>query len=133
MENIEMNKIIYNAIRTPDGTIMESKNRHDYQTYMDKNGHEYMVDGGLDYLRRNVIDTAPYEELSVYEDDPHILKREVIKWGTYGINGDEPLRYVKLMEMNDGHIQACLDTQTRMKPSYRVAFIDELNFRKEVL
>ena len=90
-----MRQLVYNAIRTPDGTILESKNRHDYQT--------------------------------------HILKRKVIKWGTYGINGNEPLRYVKLMEMNDGHIQACLDTIAGMRPSYRAAFIDELNFRKEVL
>ena len=37
------------------------------------------------------------------------------------------------MEMNDGHIQACLDTIAGMRPSYRAAFIDELNFRKEVL
>jgi hypothetical protein len=128
-----MKQLVYNAIRTPDGTILESKNRHDYQVYIDKNGHEYMVDGGLDYLRRNVVDAAPYEELSVYDDEPHILKRKVIKWGTYGINGNDPLRYVTLVEMNEDHIQACLDNIAEMRPSYRVAFIDELNFRKEVL
>lgn len=128
-----MNNIIYNAIRTPDGTIMESKNRHDYQVHMDKNGHEYMVDGGLDYLRRNVVDAAPYEELSVTLEDGHNKVREVAKWGTYGINGDEPRRYVKLMEMSDSHIQACLDNVPTMSSTYRTAFINELKFRKEVI
>ena len=55
-------RIVSNRIRTPDGTILESMHRHDYVTYTDANGKEYMVDGGLDYLRRNVHDDAPYQE-----------------------------------------------------------------------
>ena len=128
-----MNNIVYNAIRTPDGTILVSKNRHDFQVHKDKNGHEYMVDGGLDYLRRNVIDAAPYEELSVTLEDGHNKVREVIKWGTYGINGNEPLRYITLMEMSDSHIQSCLDNVPTMNSSYRAAFNNELKFRKEVI
>ena len=38
------NKIIQNAIQTPDGTIILSRSVHDYQTY-----DGYMVDGGNDY------------------------------------------------------------------------------------
>jgi hypothetical protein len=40
-------RIVANRIRTPDGTILESKHRHDYVTYTDANGKQYMVDGGL--------------------------------------------------------------------------------------
>jgi hypothetical protein len=43
--------------------------RHDYVTYTDANGLDYMVDGGNDYLRRNVHTEAPYEELTIYEDE----------------------------------------------------------------
>ena len=47
-------RLILNRIKTPDGTILTSYNRHDYVSYEDANGLEYMVDGGLEYLRRNV-------------------------------------------------------------------------------
>ena len=35
--------IIYNAIRTPDGTVIESKHRWDYQAHTDANGQVYAV------------------------------------------------------------------------------------------
>ena len=39
-------KILSNKMRTPDGTILESKHRHDYVTHTDANGKEYMLDSG---------------------------------------------------------------------------------------
>ena len=118
-----MNTLVYNAIRTPDGTVLESKHRHDYVVYQDKNGNEYMVDGGLEYTRRNVHADTPYEELSVYTTDGHDKVREVLKWGTYGIDGNQPLTYITLKDMNIGHIQACLDTQSRMHPTLSLIHI----------
>jgi len=124
-----MNTLVYNAIRTPDGTVIESTHRHDYKTYLDKNGKEYMVDGGRDYIRRNVHAEAPYEELSVYSTDGHDKVREVVKWGTYGINGDQPLTRILLKDMSTEHIQACLDNVPRMHPAYKEAFEEELKLR----
>ena len=124
-----MSTLVYNAIRTPDGTILESFHTHDFKTYVDKNGKEYMVDGGRDYVRRNVHDEAPYEELSVYTTDGHDKVREVLKWGTYGINGDQPLTYIALKDMNTGHIQACLDTVLHIHPVWKQAFEEELKLR----
>ena len=46
-----MTKLVYNALQTPDGTIITSRNRHDYEEYIDANGKSYMIDGGLDYVR----------------------------------------------------------------------------------
>ena len=122
-------RIVSNRIRTPDGTILESMHRHDYVTYLDANGKEYMVDGGLDYLRRNVHDDAPYEELSVYADDLHIEIRSVFKWGTRGKDGKQPLTYVPLKDLTTEHIEAILDTQTHIASHIRQIFINELNFR----
>lgn len=122
-------RIVANRIRTPDGTILESMHRHDYRTYVDANGKEYMVDGGLDYLRRNVHDDAPYEELSVYADDLHIEIRNVFKWGTRGKDGKQPLKYVVLKDLTTEHIEAILDTQSHIAGHIRKIFIDELSFR----
>ena len=123
-------RIVSNRIRTPDGTILESMHRHDYVTYVDANGKEYMVDGGLDYLRRNVHDDAPYEELSVYADDLHIEIRNVFRWGTRGKDGRQPLTYVPLKDLTTEHIEAILDTQSHIRDYIRKIFLNELSFRE---
>ena len=123
-------RIVSNRIRTPDGTILESMHRHDYRTYVDANGKEYMVDGGLDYLRRNVHDDAPYEELSVYDDAPYALVREVFKWGTRGKDGKQPLTYVPLKDLTTEHIEAILDTQSHISDYIRKIFLNELSIRE---
>ena len=119
--------IIINRIRTPDGTILCSKNRHDYVNYVDKNGHTYMVDGSRDYLRRNVCEEAPYEELSVYTSSPHSEIREVFVWGK---GTARHLEWVLLKDISDDHIQAILDTQTHITDWVRNLFKDEQQYRK---
>jgi hypothetical protein len=104
-------QILVNCIQTPDGTKLYSRNVHDYVTYIDKNGKEYMVDGGLDYLRRNIHDDAPFIELSLYEDDAFDILRNEFAWGTRGKDGRQPLTYKVLSSLEDDHIQAILDTQ----------------------
>ena len=133
MQDIVMHseaRIVSNRIRTPDGTILESMHRHDYRTYVDANGKEYMVDGGLDYLRRNVHDDAPYEELSVYDDALHVEIRNVFKWGTRGKDGKQPLTYVPLKDLTTEHIEAILDTQSHISDYIRKIFLNELSIRE---
>lgn len=100
--------IVLNRIKTPDGTILTSHSTHDYKTYIDANGHEYMVDGGHSYLRRNKVDEAPYEELSVYSDAPFDVIRESLHRGGRGKDGTEPLKYIPLSEMSDEWVKACI-------------------------
>ena len=105
-----MEQLVRNALRTPDGTVLESRHTHDYKTHTDSvDGLEYMVDGGLDYVRRR---ENLGQDLCVYTHDSFELKRESFTWGTYGISGNEPLRHVALSDMSTGHIKAILKTQT---------------------
>ena len=121
--------IILNRIRTPDGTILTSEHRHDYKTYTDANGEKYMVDGGNDYLRRNRTN-VPYEELSLYDDEPFEVIRQHIKWGTYGKNGDQPLQFKPLKNLDDDHIQAILDTQKQISSTLEGYLINEQKYRQ---
>jgi len=124
LENFEKNKkeideqfnrfIIANRIMTPDGTIIESKHTHDFVSHTDANGKTYSVDGGTDYLKR-IGDIEDCFELSVFSDDSIFKIRNFFKWGTYGINGDESLKYILLKDMDYNHIVTTLQTQTHLK------------------
>jgi len=119
--------IVYSAIKTPDGTILQSRHRHDYQTYTDKNGKEYMIDGGLDYIRSS--DNGDEEYITITLNHDHNIVREYTTWGTYGIYGDEPLRYITLKDMTTEHIEAVLDNVRNIHPNLRAAFLNELEYR----
>ena len=123
-----MNHIVYNAIRTPDGTIIESRTRHDYVTHIDKNGKEYSVDGGIDYLRGSTKDCT---ELHIYSDDPHVDVREAFRWGTYGVDGKAKLRYVLLKDLSTEHIEAILNTVTFLPEWRQDIFKAELLYRRD--
>jgi hypothetical protein len=124
-------KIVCNRIRTPDGTVIYSRHRHDYVSHLDDNGYEYVVDGGLEYLKRAYTGAAPAKEMSVYSTDPHEVIREAFAWGSRGIKGDQPVMYLTLMNMQTEHIEAILDTQRHITPVIRKVFEDELKYRKQ--
>jgi hypothetical protein len=120
-------RILLNRIKTPDGTILTSYNRHNYVEYKDTLTKEVlMVDGGTDYLRRNV---GTYEELSVYDDGSHITRRSAVYWGTRGKDGKQPLVYKLLKDLDSDHIEAILKTQHQISDFYREVFMEELKYR----
>lgn len=128
-------RIILNQIKTPDGTILRSMHRHDYVTYADKNGLQYMVDGGNEYLRRNRHDDAPYEELTVYEDAPFEVIRENFHRGGRGKDGRQPLTWVPMSEMSDAWLKACIiyNEERGLGESFANKMYEkELAYRKEV-
>lgn len=124
----EAGKLIKNCIETPDGTILYSRSRHDYKTYLDANGKTYMIDGGLDYVRCS----ANGDEIHhcVWDDEPFDKVRESVEWGTYGKDGDQPLSYVKLSDMSTDHITAVLDNVTNVRPAFKRAMRLELELRE---
>ena len=127
-----MTQIVCNRIKTPDGMVLTSRTRHDYQTYDDANGWEYMVDGGTEYLRRTShYAEFMYEELSVYVTDSHEEIREVFDWGTYGPDGDQPLHYMLLKDMDTDHIEKVLENVPSLPDWREKIFYDELEHRSK--
>ena len=121
-----MVELLVNALITPDGTRLVSHSRYDYKEYVDANGKTYMVDGGLDYQRRS--NHGDEVDDSLYTDDEFAVIRENVAWGTYGKNGDQPLKYIPISEMTDAHIQAVLETQS-ISPKLREVMTSELEYR----
>jgi hypothetical protein len=127
-------KYLYNAICTPDGTIIESLHRHDFVCHKDKNGLTYCVDGGNDYLRRNYHEKAPYKELSIEDDGKFETRREYLKWGN---NYDKDMNrlpktiWKPIKELTTGHIEAILNGNYTNNEIYLDTFKKELEWRKK--
>lgn len=100
-------QVVLNSVKTPDGTILTSHHRHDFVSHVDANGQTYINDGGTSYLRRS-LNTIPAEDLTVYADDDFELVRISAERGSRGVNGDEPLRYIKICDMSDNHLKSVL-------------------------
>jgi len=124
-----MKHLLVNAIVTPDGTMLESTHRHDYQEHKDANGETYILDGGINYIRRS-LNQIPAKDASVYSDDPHEIIREAFRWGTRGPGRLEPLKWKILATLEDDHIEAILATQLQLPEYIRKVFKNEQVYRK---
>jgi len=104
-----MRKLVYNAIQTPDGTVLESTSRHDYKTHLDANGKTYMIDGGLDYVRCSA--NGDEVSLAKYQDQPHDQIREYAFRSGYGKPGAEDYgtyRITRIADMDDDYLEASI-------------------------
>lgn len=130
-------KIILNSIKTPDGTILKSSHVHDFVTHLDKNGKRYGVDGGRDDLHR-IGDTQDCEDLSISIDQTNIKDeivriREHITWGTRGKDGDQPLEFKPLKDLDTEHLNNLRNNYeglSRIDPFLIDCFKAELEYRK---
>lgn len=130
---MENKRILYNAIKTPDGTILHSKHRHDFIEYKDKNGQYYANDGGNEYQRR-LFDIADYVDISIYDTGEHNIRRKYIYWGK---NYNEKMEllpkteWITIENMSTEHIKAILDGEyTKNNNFYTEVFINEIKFRE---
>ena len=116
-----MKYCIYNAIRTPDGTLLWCQHSHDYQVHKDTVSGETYMNDGLGYYTRRSANKTDYEDLSVWVDvdNPELTDevRSIALWGTRGIDGDQPMRKISLKQMQDDHLCAILQTQRHIKGS----------------
>lgn len=119
--------LVASMMKTPDGTVLHSKHRHDLVSHLDENGRIYGLDGGAEYQR--VIGAYnDLEDVSIYSDAPHEIIREYLTWGSNTNTGKD---YKKLKDLSDKHIQAILDTQTHINHFIRKSMVDELEYRNE--
>ena len=109
-------QLIYNAIKTPDGTILVSYHRHDYKSYVDANNETYVIDGGLDYVRTSV-NSVPAESLAVYDDAPFEVIREYLHRGGRGEDGKQELKYVALKDINDDWLENLIKYEEEVRPN----------------
>jgi hypothetical protein len=124
-------KLLANRIITPDGTMLQSCHRHDYKEYTDKNGKDYMVDGGLEYTRRIQNFDAPHTEANVYDTDPHEVIRDAFHWGTRGKDGRQPVEFKPISSLSNKHIHNIIMTQTHVPDHIANAFVNEEFYRRD--
>ena len=124
-------QLIYSAWKTPDGTLLHSRHRHDYCEHFDAVSKEwYILDGGNEYIRCSV-NTVPPEDLTLYTDDPHEKIREVFVWKSYGKNFSQPEGvYTLLKDLTDEHLGNVIATQTHLPEYILEMFRNEQVFRK---
>ena len=116
-------ELLVNAIKTPDGTYLESRHRHDCLIHVDKvTGETYMVDGGI----LNIVQAT---DMCVYTNDPHELIRDRFSWGNYGVDGGQPIKYVHLKDLTNRHIENILDMN--LVDKVRKVMQDELQYRED--
>ena len=127
-----MNELVRNSIITPDGTVLISKTKNDYVSHLDKNGNSYAIDGGLHFFK--IFATKDdYTPNYIYIKDNIKIVREVLSWGTYGKNGDEPYKEVLLKDMTLEHIKAILKTQKQISINFKKCLEAELFLRNYIL
>lgn len=105
-------KLVANRIQTPDGTILWSRFCHDFVSYKDANGVEYVLDGGNDYQRCYCEQDWPEElkskNISVYNDAPWEIQRDVILRGTFDRTDGHRI-WVPLSKLSDGHLKSIIN------------------------
>jgi hypothetical protein len=130
--NKDEKNLLVNAVECPDGTVLQSYHRHDYKTHTDSvTGTTVTIDGGVDYIHKGGDFNNPeFKWVELYEGDDHEMIRKWFAWGTYGKNGDQPLKWVKLKDMSDAHINALLTPQ-RLSDKIERLFKVELKYRED--
>jgi len=124
--------LVYNAIQTPDGTVLESRHRHDFVSHKDANGYVYFVDGGLAYRRVGCHKDAPFPK-NLSKSLPSCPLEEAVKipiWGTYGKSGNEPLKYVAVADMDTEHLKNVLDNQNVLE---QIAYLMEWELERRII
>lgn len=103
-----MRQLVYNAVKCLEcGDTIVSYHRHDYKTCECPNSA--MVDGGTAYGRYGAMDMDRIVKIDVYDDDDFEIVRKHATRGSRGPNGDQPLSWIAICDMDDDYLHAVLD------------------------
>ena len=115
-----MSQLLVNKIICPDGTVLESRHRHDYQEHEQEDGRVYLIDGGLDYQRIGFSDTK-FTNCTYYVGDDHSKIREHFEWTRHMDADGNPLpvyEVVLLKDITDSHLDALIEWTKEDYPQY---------------
>lgn len=121
-------ELLLSRIQTPDGTIICSRNMNDLGEHTDKNGRYYGLEGGLAYQKVR-YDKKDYSDVSIYSTDDFNIIRENIVWDTYGVDGNDELKQVKIKDLELEHIQNILILPF-LSAVFEDILLSEIEFRK---
>jgi hypothetical protein len=104
----KMRQLVYNAVKCLEceHTIV-SYHVHDYKTCGCPNGA--MVDGGTEYGRYGAMDMDRIEKIDIYDDDDFEVVRKYAVRGSRGPNGDQPLTWIPICDMDDDYLKAVIE------------------------
>jgi hypothetical protein len=103
-----MRQLVYNAVKCLEcGETIVSRTRHDYQLCGCPN--ETMADGGLDYMRYGGVDMSKVKPIEIYADDDFEVVRKFAVRGSRGKDGDQPLSWIPICDMDDDYLKAVVD------------------------
>lgn len=103
-----------------------SRHKHDYITC---HCGQVSIDGGSSYLKRN---SNHYVDTSLSSNDDFDKIRNEFEWGTRGVDGKQPLQYIKLKDMEATHIESILATQFLLAQEIKDIFKKELDIRAKI-
>lgn len=126
-----MSKILVNALMCPDGTIIESRHRHDFKSHVNINedgseGERSFVDGGTDYTRY-----SNGTLITITDDMPFEVVRMFLSRGGRGKDGRQPLRYVPLFAMSNSWLENLVEYEETNRPNnpYLPFYKKEVEYR----
>ena len=104
-------KLVFKALVTPDGTILNSMSQNDYKGHTDANGDYYSVDGGNDEYTWGTGD-GQESYLHLYNDDPIEDLRYVVGRSGYGNPSSDDYgswRCALLYQMSTSWVKASIE------------------------
>ena len=103
-----------------------SRHKHDYITC---SCGQLSIDGGSSYLKRN---SNHYVDTSLSSEDDFDKIRNEFEWGARGVDGKQPLQYIKLKDIEITHIESILATQLWLAKEIKDIFKKELDIKTKM-